>query len=145
MQRHPLQMKLNGFFHQLTRLFKRGSGRKASRKVGDVRSVAVRGACIQNKIFHCFSPACFSIDACVWGPSQWMDTRDRYGSRPDWMMVLPVIAAGTHHLPSVRLDKLDDVRDFHVRYDDYVIPEGGRIADPFGQHWEIGKEVAAGA
>src|SRR5260370_24576111 len=50
----------------------------------------------------------------------WM-TRDRYGSRLDWMMVLPVTAAGTHHLPSVRLHKLDDVPDLHVRYDVYVI------------------------
>jgi len=67
MQPHAFQVELDGFFHQLTRLFKRGSGCYAPRKVGNVRTVTVRGACIQNKVFHCFRPACFSIDACVLG------------------------------------------------------------------------------
>ena len=108
MQPHVLQVKLNGCLHQLTRLFKRGRGRDAIPE-GRARQHCSRSRCMRTEqSISLLQPGLFQYRRPVFliQVNGWMAC-NRYGSRLDWMMILPVTAAGTYHSQSVRLDKPD--------------------------------------
>ena len=67
MQPHAFEMKFNRFANQSPRFFERRTSRYTAREVGNMCAVASPGLFKEHGVLAHFSPACFSIDACVFG------------------------------------------------------------------------------
>src|SRR5882762_3265990 len=64
---HSVDVELNCPSDKLTRFLQRRGGRDATRKIGNVRAIAGGGRFKKDGIRAHFSPACFSIELCVFG------------------------------------------------------------------------------
>jgi hypothetical protein len=67
MQAHAFEVKFDRFADQLSRFFKRRPGGDTAREVGNMRAVASCGLSKEDGVLVHFSPACFSIEVCVFG------------------------------------------------------------------------------
>jgi len=114
-QPHALDVELNRFADQLPRLFQGFAGGDTTRKVRDMCTVTCSRFLEEDRVTVHFRPACFSIDACVFGSKSPGVTGDRHGSRRGRMVILTVTATRPCQFPSVRLDQLDCVSDLHFK------------------------------
>ena len=82
-----------------------------------MRAVASCGLSKEDGVLLHFSPACFSIDVCVFGSKS-------IAGCPA-MVTVPVTSAHARQLPAIQLHQLDGVSDLHSSFDFATVYEPG--------------------